>query len=56
VDICWKDSKLTKAVIRSLLGNSCKVRYGNKMIELKSKKGKTYSLDGNLKRLKNSAK
>ena len=51
VDVYWEDGKLTKAVIRSLLGNSCTVRYGNKMIELKTRKGKTYSLDGNLKRL-----
>jgi len=49
VDIHWKDGKLTKAVIRSLLGNACKVRYGERVIELKTKVGDGYTLDGNLK-------
>ena len=50
VDIYWQDGKLTSAVICSLLGNSCKIRYGEKMVELKTEAGRTYQLDSNLKR------
>jgi len=49
VDIHWKQGKLTKAVIRSLLGNTCKVCYGNKAIQLNPQKGRTYQLDGRLR-------
>ncbi|MHC4345968.1 MAG: glycosyl hydrolase family 95 catalytic domain-containing protein, partial [Planctomycetota bacterium] len=51
VDIHWKEGKLTKAVIRSLLGKSCKVRYGDKTINLKTKVGRTYQLGHHLKKL-----
>ncbi|MHC4620083.1 MAG: glycoside hydrolase family 95-like protein [Planctomycetota bacterium] len=50
VDIYWEDGKLRKAVIRSLLGNSVKVRYGKKAVKLKTKAGKSYEFDGRLKR------
>jgi len=49
VDIHWKDGRLTKAVIRSLLGKSCRVRYGDRVTELKPEKGRTYQLNGRLK-------
>ncbi|MDD4869867.1 MAG: glycoside hydrolase N-terminal domain-containing protein [Kiritimatiellae bacterium] len=42
VDIKWKDGKLAKAEIKSLLGNPCKVRYGDKIREVNIKKGKTF--------------
>ena len=48
VDIIWKDGKLTKARIQSLLGNTCKVRYGEKVVEIKTKAGKSYSLNRHL--------
>lgn len=48
VDIHWNDGKLTSAVIRSLLGNRCKVRYRDKMVEQKTKVGKIYRFDGSL--------
>ena len=51
VDIEWKDGKLTKVRIQSLLGNTCKVRYGHKVVEIKTKVGKSYSLNGQLKRI-----
>ncbi|HUW18166.1 MAG TPA: glycoside hydrolase family 95 protein [Sedimentisphaerales bacterium] len=50
VDIYWSDGRLTKTIIRSPLGNSVKVRYGSKVVELKTKSGKSYEFDGNLKR------
>jgi alpha-L-fucosidase 2 len=51
VDIEWKDGKLTKARIQSLLGNTCKARYGEKVVEIKTKADKSYSLNGNLERI-----
>jgi len=51
VDIEWKDGKLTKARIQSLLGNTCKVRYGDKIVEIKTRAGKSYSLNGHLERI-----
>jgi alpha-L-fucosidase 2 len=50
VDIYWEDGKLTRAAIRSLLGNDCKLRYGDKVAELKTKVGKDYKLNGELER------
>jgi len=49
VDIYWEDGKLTYAVVRSLLGNKCMIRYGDKMVELKTEAGKSYQLGGSLK-------
>ena len=51
VDIEWKDGKLTKAGIQSLLGKTCKVRYGDKVVEIKTRAGKSYSLNGHLKQI-----
>jgi len=48
VDIHWRDGKLTKAVIRSLLGNLCKVRYREIVTELETEPGGTYKLGSNL--------
>ena len=45
VDMEWEEGKLTKAVIRSLLGNTCKVHYGDKMVELKLDAGESCRLD-----------
>ncbi len=49
VDIYWKDGKLTGAVIRSKLGKKCKLRYGEKIIELETEVGKSYRFDGSVK-------
>lgn len=51
VDIYWTDGKLTEAVIRSLLGNTCKVCYDGKVVKLKTEPGKIYRFDGSLKRI-----
>jgi alpha-L-fucosidase 2 len=48
VDIAWKDGKLVSATIHSLAGNPCKVRYGDKLIDVKIKSGGTAHLNENL--------
>jgi len=51
VDIYWKNGNLTKASVKSLLGNTTRLRYADKSIKLKTKPGKTYVFDKNLKRM-----
>ena len=46
VDIVWKKGKLSKAIIRSLLGNPIKLRYGTNTTDLKIAKGETVSWAG----------
>lgn len=53
VDIKWKDGSLKLAEIKSLLGNRLKLRYGETIVDTKTKKGKTYRFDEHLKRLGN---
>ncbi len=48
VDMDWADGKLTAATLHSLLGNPCKVRCGEKTVELNLKTGGTVHLDGSL--------
>jgi alpha-L-fucosidase 2 len=52
VDLAWSDGALTKAVIHSKLGNPCVVRASGQTIELKTKSGQEYALNGQLKLLK----
>ncbi len=42
VDIEWRGGKLKLARIKSLLGNKLKLSYADKVIEIPTKKGKTY--------------
>ena len=44
VDLSWKDGVLDQAVVRSLKGNPCQVRYGDKVVQLRLKRGKTITL------------
>ena len=51
VDLAWRDSKLTRARVKSLLGNPCKLRLGEKTLELQTRRGKSYRFDGMLQPL-----
>lgn len=46
VDISWQDGKLVSAKVRSLEGDTIKLRYGKNERELKLEKGGTYVWDG----------
>ena len=48
VDIDWKEGKLQTARIRSLLGNKCKIRYAEKVIEIDTQAGRNYVIDSQL--------
>lgn len=44
VDISWKDGKLVSSTVHSKLGGFCKVWYGEKVVALKTKPGKSYQI------------
>ena len=48
VDITWQDGKLISATIHSDTGEPCAVSYGGKTVDLKIKKGKFITLNGNM--------
>ncbi|MCI0487049.1 MAG: glycoside hydrolase family 95 protein [Blastocatellia bacterium] len=48
VDITWKQGKLASAQVRSTSGRACKVRYGEKAITLRLRRGQTVRLDETL--------
>ena len=50
VDIEWHDNRLEQAVIRSKLGGSCSIRYGDKTVQFETEVGKIYRLNGQLAR------
>lgn len=47
----WEGGKLQKLQVLSKAGQKCKLRYGEKVVEMATEKGKTYSFDGNMKKL-----
>jgi alpha-L-fucosidase 2 len=49
VDIAWKDGKLTSATLRSLLGNPCRIRLGERTADFTTKAGRLLTVDGELK-------
>jgi alpha-L-fucosidase 2 len=51
VDIKWKDEKLVETTVRSKLGNPCKVRYGESVVEPTIKAGGAVHLGATLHRV-----
>ena len=49
VDVDWDNGLLTRAVIHSDLGRPCLLRCGSREIQLRTRAGKTYAFDGQLK-------
>lgn len=47
----WANGKLQKLEVLSKAGQNCKLRYGDKLIEMPTEKGKTYTFDANLKKI-----
>ena len=54
VDLAWDKGVLTRATIRSKLGNPGCVRYGDHKVELNTEAGRQYLFDGQLHRLTNN--
>jgi alpha-L-fucosidase 2 len=52
VSLAWSDGRLSMATITSKLGNPCRLRVGEKTIDLKTEKGKAYAFDGELKEVR----
>jgi len=50
VDIAWKDGKLTDATVRSIKGQTCKLRYGKQVVALSMKPGQSIYTDSTLKK------
>ena len=46
----WQDGVLAEAAIRSKLGRLCKVRYGDRLVEFKTKISASYQLTDTLER------
>ena len=46
----WNDGRLEQAVIRSKLGGSCTIRYGDKTVQFETEIGEIYRLNGQLAR------
>ncbi len=47
----WDNGKLQKLELLSKAGQKCKLHYGDKIVELDTQKGKSYSFDGDLRKL-----
>ncbi len=50
VSLAWKDGKLASAIIRSIAGTNCRVRYGEQAVALHLKPGAAVKLNGSLVR------
>ncbi|MFD2163810.1 glycoside hydrolase N-terminal domain-containing protein [Paradesertivirga mongoliensis] len=47
-DLDWKNGKLSSVTVKSLAGNVCTLRYGDKVVSFPTKKGKEYKLNSAL--------
>jgi alpha-L-fucosidase 2 len=52
VDLEWQDGALTRVIVRSTLGQPCRLRFGRFTEDIATLAGQTYILDGQLKRLR----
>ena len=43
VDLSWDGGQLTRAVVRSRLGNPCRLKYGDRTVDLTLKPGESYT-------------
>lgn len=48
VDLSWKNRRLDRATIRSINGTACRVRYRERVVPIKLRRGASVRLDGNL--------
>jgi alpha-L-fucosidase 2 len=53
VEMIWRGSELTSAIIHSKLGNPCVIRYGGREIALHLGPGKQIALDEKLHKITN---
>lgn len=51
LDMSWTNGKLTHATVKSRLGNRCRVKIGDKSVDLPTRAGRSYQFDGDAKRL-----
>jgi len=51
VDLTWKSSRLQQVTIHALRGGTCKVRLGERTVELPTKPGEVLTLNSELKRM-----
>jgi alpha-L-fucosidase 2 len=51
LDISWKDGKLTEATLRSKLGGACRLRYGERTLQLNTRTGKSYRVGEKLRNI-----
>ncbi len=48
VDQFWEDGALSRVVVRSKLGNPCRISYRDHVVDLTTETGKSYTFDGQL--------
>ena len=52
LDITWKDGKPVEITVKSKSGEKCNLRYGNSTLSFGTKKGRSYKVVFNGKKLK----
>lgn len=51
VDITWKNGKLIESKIQSKCGDICRIRYKDKVVQIKTEEGQIYSLNEHLEQM-----